>query len=88
MKVVDLLGNTIEVGNVVAVKSEHLVGVVIKAEDGIIAKGLSVSGQPRGEVMPQHIVVKIELTTVVPAIGGVVNVLKIAAPDDKKSLIN
>jgi hypothetical protein len=87
MKIYDLLGSELAVGDLVSVKSDHLVGIVIKAEDGTIAKGLSVSGQPRGEVNPPHLIIKVDFTTVVPAIGGAANVLKVVKPEAKKELV-
>jgi hypothetical protein len=88
MKIVDLLGNILEIGSVVNIKSDFVVGVITRIEDGSIVKGLSVSGSPKGVENPACILVKVELQTIVPAIGGVVNVLKLAAPDEKKSLVN
>jgi hypothetical protein len=88
MKITDLLGNVLEAGNLVSVKQEHIVGVVTRVEDGTIAKGLSVSGQPKGAETPAHILLKVEFTTIVPAIGGVVNVLKLAAPKEEKPLVH
>jgi hypothetical protein len=89
MSVKDLLGNSLSVGDLVSIKQDMLVGVVVRVEEGTIAKGVTIGKQPSGEVLPQHLIVKLELTTVIPAIGGAANVLKLASPEDgKKELIH
>ncbi len=88
MSLKDLLGNTLAVGDLISIKQEHIVGIVVKIENGTIAKGISVGAQPRGEMLPEHLIVKIEFTTMIPAVGGgPANVLKIVAPQTEKGLI-
>ena len=87
MKLTDLVGNEIEIGNIVSIKLDTLVGQVVKVETGAIAQGISLDGpKPTGQETPPHIVVQIGLTTAIAAnpngvLGGV---LKIARPPDVK----
>ncbi len=84
MKLTDLVGNDLEIGNLVSVKIDHVVGQISKLETGSIAKGLSIAGpDPVGQEQPPHIVVQIALTSaiVADATGRLAGVLKIAKPN-------
>ena len=83
MALKDLLGNDLNPGDVVALKMDHICGQIVKIEDGTIARGLSTSGQPKGELAPPHLIVKIEMTSLVVGMNGQCNVLKIQKPVDK-----
>ena len=48
MRVVDFIGNTLEAGDAVTVKQDHVIGVIQKIEDGQIAQGIIT-----GEASPQ-----------------------------------
>jgi hypothetical protein len=88
MKIVDLLGSELKPGDLVAVKSDHICAVVVRVEDGAIAKGLSISGKPAGAETPPHIITKVQFTTIIPAIGGTANVLKLEKPpQEEKNLV-
>jgi hypothetical protein len=87
MKLTDLVGNELEVGDLVCVRLDHVVGQILKLETGKIAKGLSIAGpDPVGEEQPPHIIVQIQLTSalVANAQGQLPGVLKIVKPDASK----
>jgi hypothetical protein len=82
MKIVDLIGNELLLGDLVAIKQDHVVGQVVKVESGEIARGLVLDGQPKGEVQPPHVVVQIQLTSVagVAPTGQCPTLLKVQKP--------
>jgi len=87
MKLTDLVGNELEVGNLVSIRLDHVVGQILKLETGSIAKGLIITGpDPVGQEQPPHIVVTIQLTSaiVADAAGRLSGVLKIVKPDASK----
>jgi len=87
MTLTDLVGNELEVGSLVCIKIDHVVGQITKLETGSIAKGLSIAGpDPVGQEQPPHIIVQIQLTSVLTAnsAGQLPGVLKVAKPDAQK----
>jgi hypothetical protein len=88
MKVTDLLGSEIGVGDLVSIKQDHLVGVVAAVETGDIVRGLSLVGpKPEAHQIQPHIVVRIEMTGVQAIMpNGSVPVLKIAKPSTENNL--
>lgn len=92
MKVLDFLGNELEVGSVVTVKLDHVIGVVQKVDTGEIAQGiLTGDGKPAGQVLPPHVIIQIQATQAMliqappgSPVGQVPSVVKIAKPEAGK----
>lgn len=91
MKVLDFLGNELSAGDAVAVDMAHVVGVIQKIEDGQIARGLVLDGQPKGEILPPHLVIHIQATQAMliqappnSPVGQVMSVVKVQKPEEKK----
>ena len=92
MKVIDFLGNPLEVNDAVSIKLDHVIGVIQKIDSGEIARGLILDGgKPSGEVLPPHIVIQIQATQAMliqappnSPVGQVPSVVKIAKPEEKK----
>jgi len=86
MKPIDLLGNSIEAGDVVVIKPDHVVAVVAAVETGDIVRGLSISGpKPEGQQIQPHIVLRVEMSTVQAILpnGLVPGVIKVQKPEQK-----
>ena len=92
MKVLDFLGNQLEVGDAVAIDMAHVIGVVAKIEDGQIARGIITDGtKPAGEVLPPHVVIQIQATQAMlvqappgSPVGQVPGLVKVAKPEATK----
>ncbi len=90
MKVLDFLGNELLTGDAVSIKLDHVIGVIQKIDSGEIARGLVLDGQPKGEVLPPHIVIQIQATQAMliqappgSPVGQVPSVVKIQKPEEK-----
>jgi len=92
MKVVDLIGNTLESGDTVVVSLDHVIGVIGKIDDGAIAQGIITGdGKPAGTTLPPHIVIQIQATQALliqappnAPVGQVPGVVKVQKPEEKK----
>jgi uncharacterized Zn ribbon protein len=87
MKIIDAIGNELSSGDAVSVKLDHVIGVIQKIDSGAIARGLILDGQPKGEALPPHIVIRIEATQAMlvqapqgSPVGQVPEVVKVAKP--------
>jgi len=91
MKIVDLVGNPLEVGDLVVLKVEQIVGQIIKIETGEIARGVSLSGpQPQGELPPPMVIVGVQMTsTAIPLPNGqCLGLVKVVKPEKEKSVLD
>ena len=91
MKVLAFIGNELVAGDAVTVKQDHVIGVIQKIEDGSIARGIITGDKPAGEVLPPHIVIRIEATQAIliqapqgSPVGQVPGVVKVAKPEAGK----
>ena len=92
MKILDAIGNELSSGDAVAVKLDHVIGVIQKIDTGAIARGVILDGsKPAGEVLPPHIVIRIEATQAMlvqapqgSPVGQVPAVVKVAKPEPQK----
>ena len=91
MKVLDFIGNELVAGDAVTVKQDHVIGVIQKIEDGNIARGIITGDKPAGEVLPPHIVIRIEATQAIliqapqgSPVGQVPGIVKVAKPEAGK----
>ena len=87
MKVLDLIGNEILTGDLLAVKPEPILGVVTAVETGDIVRGVSLSGpKPEGQQIQPHIIVRVEMAFPMPILpnGQVAGVFKIQKPVAEK----
>ena len=88
MKVIDFLGNELTAGDACVIDMAHVIGVIQKIEDGNIARGIITGDKPAGEVLPPHIVIRIEATQAIliqapqgSPVGQVPGVVKVAKPE-------
>ncbi len=89
MKIVDLVNNSLELGDLVVLKTELVVGQIVKIESGEIARGVSISGQPQGELSPPMVIVGIQMTsTAIPLPNGqCMGLVKVVKPEKEKPVI-
>ena len=90
MKVLDTLGNELEVGSPVSVRLDHVIGEIVKLETGELVKGLILDGKPAGQQTPPHVIIHVQMTVPVliqtlprAPVGQVPGVVKIAKPVQK-----
>lgn len=84
MKVIDLLGNELSAGDVVAIKPDHVVAVIAAVETGDIVRGVSLAGpKPEGQQIQPHILLRVEMSSVQAILpnGLVPGVLKVQKPE-------
>ena len=91
MKVLDFIGNELSAGDAVTIKLDHVIGVIAKIEDGSIARGIITNDKPAGQVLPPHVVIRIEATQAMliqappnSPVGQVPGLVKVAKPEEKK----
>lgn len=92
MKLIDLIGNELNVSDLVVIKPDHVVAQIVSIESGEIAKGISLAGpKPEAQVTLPHLILKIEMSSVSMALpsGQVPNVIKVSTPSGsgQKNLI-
>lgn len=90
MTIRDLVGNPLEVGDLVVLKTELVVGQIVKIESGEIARGVSISGQPQGELPPPMVVVSVQMSTAAVPLpnGQCMGLVKATKPEKEKSVLD
>jgi hypothetical protein len=90
MKVLDNIGGELAELDAVAIDVPLVIGTIVKIDSGEIARGLVLDGQPKGQILPPHIVVKVELTVPLliqapqgSPVGQVPGVVKVVKPEAK-----
>ena len=93
MKVLDGIGNELQELDGVVIELPHVVGTIIKVESSDIARGLVLDGKPAGQMLPPHIVVRVELTVPLliqapqgSPVGQVPSAIKVHKPEPQKTL--
>ena len=88
MRVIDPLDNELQVSDAVAIDVPLVIGTIVKIDSGEIARGIVLEGsKPAGQMLPPHIVVKVELTVPLliqapqgSPVGQVPGVVKVVKP--------
>ena len=88
MKVLDNIGGELAELDAVAIDVPLVIGTIVKIDSGEIARGIVLEGsRPAGQVLPPHIVVKVELTVPLliqapqgSPVGQVPGVVKVVKP--------
>lgn len=89
MKVLDFIGNELSAGDAVTIKLDHVIGVIQKIDSGEIAQGIITGdGKPAGQVLPPHVVIRIEATQAMliqappnSPVGQVPGLVKVEKPE-------
>ena len=88
MKVLDNIGGELAELDAVAIDVPLVIGTIVKIDSGEIARGIVLEGsKPAGQILPPHIVVKVELTVPLliqapqgSPVGQVPGVVKVVKP--------
>ena len=88
MRILDGIGNELSELDGVVIDVPQVVGTIVKIDSGEIARGIVLDGnKPAGQVLPPHIVVKVELTVPLliqapqgSPVGQVPGVVKVVKP--------
>jgi hypothetical protein len=78
----DFLGSELNKGDLVVIQSGFIVGQIVEANSGEIARGVPLSGQPQGEVRPPMLAITVQMSSVVVAgpDGKFINLVKVEKP--------
>jgi hypothetical protein len=84
MQILDMIGNPLADGDYVTIKTGHVVGQILKVNDGSVtlASSLPQNGQVSGEIRP-HVIIKIQMDSVTMPLpsGQCPDLLKVCKPE-------